>query len=121
MFPSRRSILLAASIILVGTTQTVGREVCRPQLSFQQARFSDVQNLQRKWTAVLAVDASHCAVTSGRFDLKFIRLKETAPDLEFSEQFTWRSGEVEVSADFWQDEAVLKYSIGFIAPCVCRD
>jgi hypothetical protein len=80
-----------------------------------------VQNQQRKWTAVLGVDASRCAATSGRFDIKFIRLSETAPDLEFSEQFTWRQGQVEVSADFWQDEAVLKYSIGSVSSCVCRD
>ncbi len=33
--------------------------------------------------AVVSVDASHCATTSGRFAISFSRLKETAPDLEF--------------------------------------
>jgi hypothetical protein len=121
MRPSRRFILLAGSIVLLSATQSVGQQVCKPYLSFQEVRFSDVQNQKRKWTAVLSVDASRCAATSGRFDIKFIRLKETAPDLEFSEQFMWGPGQVEVSADFWQDEAVLKYSIDSIASCVCRD
>jgi hypothetical protein len=121
MYRSLQSILLAGSIVLFGATQTVGQPMCKPHLSFQEVRFSDVQNQQRKWTAVLGVDASHCTAASGRFDIKFIRLKENAPDREFSEQFTWRPGWIEVSADFWQDEAVREYSIGSIVSCACRD
>jgi hypothetical protein len=121
MYRSPQSILLAGSIVLFGATQTVGQQVCEPHLSFQEVRFSDVQNQQRKWTAVLGVDASRCTASSGRFDIKFIRLKETAPDLEFSEQFTWGPGRIEVSTDFWWDEAVLKYSIGSIGSCACRN
>ena len=117
---SRRSILLAASIVLLGATQTVGQPVCKPQLSVQAVRFSDPRDLQRTWTAVLDVDASRCAAKSGRFDIKFIRMKEIAPDLEFSEHFTWKPGALEVSVDFWQDEAVLRYSID-VEPCGCRE
>jgi hypothetical protein len=113
--------LLAGSIVLFGATQTVGQQACEPHLSFQEVRFSDVQNQQRRWTAVLGVDASRCVATSGRFDIKFTRLKEGAPDLEFSEQFKWRPGQLEVWTDFWQDEVVLKYSIDSIASCVCRE
>jgi hypothetical protein len=44
-----------------------------------------------------------------------------APDLPFTEQFTWSAGQIEVSVNFWADEAVLAYSIGAVAPCPCRD
>jgi hypothetical protein len=80
-----------------------------------------MRSLQRVWTARVDVDASRCATSSGRFDINFIRLKETAPDLPFTEQFTWRPGEIEVSVNFWTDEAVLEYLIGTIAACPCRD
>jgi hypothetical protein len=45
--------------------------------------------LHRKWTAAVSVDAATCAAAAGgRFDIVFIRLKETAPDLEFREHFS---------------------------------
>jgi hypothetical protein len=34
--------------------------------------------MERKWTAVLSVDASRCATTSGRFGIVFSRQKENA-------------------------------------------
>ena len=66
---------------------------------------------------MLAVDASHCVTTSGRFDITFVRMKENAPDLPFTETFTWRPGRIEVSLDFWWDEAVLDQWIGDITAC----
>jgi hypothetical protein len=41
--------------------------------------------------------------------------------MQFTKPFTWKAGQFEVTVDFWGDEAVLDYRIGFIAPCVCRD
>jgi hypothetical protein len=117
---SHRNVLLAGSIVLFSATQSLAQQICKPHLSLQAVRFSDVLNQQRKWRAVLGVDASDCAAASGRFDIKFIRLKEMTPDLQFTEQFTWRVGQVEVSVEFWADEAVLEYSIDHIAPCACR-
>jgi hypothetical protein len=117
---SHRSILLAGSIVLFSATQSLGQPTCKPHLSVQEVRFSEVLNQQRRWTAVLAVDASRCADASGRFDIKFIRLKEMTPDLPFTERFTWREGQVEVSVEFWADEAVHDYSISHVAPCACR-
>jgi hypothetical protein len=81
--------------------------------------------LQRTWTAALNVDASRCTVDSGRFDIHFIREKENAPELEFSETFTWQAGELgtgqfEASISLWIDEAVHDYRI-YAAPCTCRD
>lgn len=113
--------LFAAIALGFGITQTAAAQLCRPALTFKDVRFSEVRNLQRTWTAALAVDASQCASTSGRFDLAFTREKENAPDLEFVERFTWKPGRVEVAVDFWRDEAVLDYSIGYVEPCACRN
>jgi hypothetical protein len=120
MFQSHLCGLLAGLIAVCGATQAAGQSACKPVLTVKEVRFSQVRLLQRVWTALLAVDASRCATSSGRFDINFIRLKEMAPDLPFTEQFTWSPGEIEVSVNFWADEAVLAYSIGTIAPCTCR-
>jgi hypothetical protein len=113
--------LLAGLIAACGATQAVGQSACKPVFTVKEVRFSEVRLSQRVWTALLDVDASRCATSSGRFDINFIRLKEMAPDLPFTEQFTWSSGEIEVSVNFWEDEAVLAYSIGTVAACPCRD
>ena len=115
--------LLAGSIGLVGVTQSVGQQLCRPALAFKEVRFSKMKppTLERKWTAVLSVDASRCATTSGRFGVVFSRLKETGPDIDFQEQFMWKPDLVEVSVDFWADEAVEGYRLSNIAACPCRD
>jgi hypothetical protein len=72
------------------------------------------------------VDAARCAGTSGQFYIRFIREKENAMELEFSEPFTWQVGqlqtaEIEVAVDFWRDEAILDYSLAYVALCPCRD
>jgi hypothetical protein len=118
---SRFPLLLAIVTALLGTTRATGNTLCKPTLEFREVRFSEVRGQQRIWTAVLAADASHCATTSGRFNLNFVRLKEMAPDLLFTEQFTWRPGLFEVSVDFWLDEALLDYSTGYISACPCRN
>ena len=123
MRKSPLSILLAGIVTLFGVTQTFGQTSCKPVLTFKEVRFSDMRApaLQRVWAAHLAVDASRCTTTSGSFSINFIRLKEMAPDLPFTEQFTWHPGRVDVSVDFWADEAVLDYSIGNVDPCTCRN
>ncbi len=59
--------LLAGSIGLMSVTQAIGQQICRPALAFKQIRFSEMKppTLEREWTAVLSVDASRCATTSG--------------------------------------------------------
>jgi hypothetical protein len=115
--------LLAGSIGLVSVTQAVGQQTCRPALAFNEVRFSETRppTLERKWTAVLFVDASRCATTSGPFGIVFSRLKENGPEIEFREQFVWRPDSVEVSVDFWADEAVEGYWLNNVAACPCRD
>jgi hypothetical protein len=115
--------LLASGIGLVGEAQAAGQPACRPVLAIKQVRFSEMKppTLERTWTAVLAVDASRCATTSGRFEIVFSRAKEIGVDIEFREQFTWRPEAAEASVNFWADEAVEKYWLGNVAACPCGD
>jgi hypothetical protein len=112
---------LATALLLGVPTQTVAGMACKPVLSFQQVRFSEAQNQLRKWTGVLAVDASRCVATSGTFEIKFVRSKEVGLDLLFSERFQWSPGLTQVSLDFWWDEAVLDYWIGDVPSCACPE
>jgi hypothetical protein len=117
-------IPLAASSVLLSATPSHGEPICKPQLAVTNIRISELRNLERTWTAAVHVDASRCAVSSGRFDIRFVREKENAPKLEFVEPFTWRTGEagtgkIEASIDFWIDEAVPDYRID-AAACGCR-
>ena len=123
MYRSCIFALLAGSIGLVGVAQAAGHLTCRPALAFKEVRFSPMQppRMERKWSAILSVDASRCATTSGRFGIVFSRLQENGPDIDFQEQFTWKPALAEVSLDFWADEAVERYWLHNVVPCPCRD
>lgn len=118
---SYRSILLAVSVALLSATQAVAGKLCKPVLSLRDVRISEAREMHRTWTGALTADASPCSTTSGQFDVQFTRLKETAPDLQFMERFTWASGQSEVSLDFWWDEWLEDHRIVSIAPCPCRE
>jgi hypothetical protein len=120
MFQSVSSILLAGSVVL-GATHAIADDMCRPHLSFEQVRLSEIKNQERIWSATLNADASSCAATSGRFVMNFIRLKEDAPDMPFTEELPWTAGKTEISVRFWQDESVLTYSIAHVPLCACSD
>src|SRR5262249_59471051 len=100
----------AAIVVGLAATQSLAAPLCTPDLAITRADLSDMRASQRIWTARIAVDASSCATTSGRFFIRFVRLKEVGPDLPFVEAFTWRPGVIEVSSVFAADEAVLQYS-----------
>jgi hypothetical protein len=114
--------LLAGAIGLIGVTPAAGQQTCRPALAFREVRFSPMQppTMERTWTAVLSVDASSCATTAGSFEIRFSRLKEIGPEIEFRERFLWRPPAVTVSVDFSADEAVEGYWLDNVAPCPCR-
>lgn len=115
--------LLAGSIGFVSVTQAVSEPMCKPVLAFKEVRFSEMQppTLERKWTALVSVDASRCAANSaGYFQIVFSRLKETGVEIEFREQFVWLPPSVKVGVDFWADEAVERYWLGNVTPCPCR-
>jgi len=114
--------ILAGAIGLAALTQAFGQPSCRPKLSFKDVVFSQMQppTMQRKWTAVVSVDASRCAAGSnGSFEIVFTRLQEFGPDTEFSDAFIWVAPEVTVSVSFAPTEAVQDYRIGRITPCTC--
>jgi hypothetical protein len=121
MYLSYTSGLLAWIIGLVSVTEVVGQQVCKPLLAFKDVQFSEMQppTMERKWTAVVSVDASRCATTSGRFAIVFSRLVEIGPEIEFRQQFIWRPPSVTVSVDFWADEAVESYWIDRVQACPC--
>jgi hypothetical protein len=114
--------VLAGAIALISVTQAFG-QACKPVLAFKQVQFSQWQppKMERKWTALLTVDASRCATTSGRFGILFSRQKENGPEVVFEERFAWKPASVEVSVDFWADEAVEGYWLNNVAPCPCAD
>src|SRR5262245_4509465 len=114
----RKSAVLAVVVGLLGVTPAAGQRVCRPNLSFKEVRFSEMQppTLERKWSAIVGVDASRCAAnSSGYFEIVFRRLKEIGVEIEFREEFIWmefqRPPAVNVEVDFWADEAVERYWI----------
>jgi hypothetical protein len=121
MYRLRIAWFLACSIGLIGITQAVGQQTCKPTLVFEEVRFSAMQppTLERRWTATVSVDASHCTTTAGYFKIGFSRLKETGPEIEFREQFIWSSPSVKVGVEFWADEAVETYWIDSVQPCPC--
>ena len=117
---SRPFILLAASLALSSAPQVAVAQFCKPLLSLRDVRISEAREMHRTWTGVVMADASPCSTTSGQFDIEFTRLKEIAPDLQFTERFTWISGQSELSVDFWWDEWLENSRIISIAPCPCR-
>jgi hypothetical protein len=121
MHLSRRSIWLAASLVLLGAAPAAAGPGCKPALSLSEARTSDARGMQRTWTAVLTADAARCAVASGQFEIQFTRLKEYSLDLDFAESFTWSAGRTVVSIDIWWDEWLEEHRIGRIATCPCRE
>ena len=122
MHRSRISGFLAGIIGLVGVTQAVGQEPCRPALAVKDVQFSQMQPPTRKrtWTAVVSIDASHRAANArGIFEIVFTRLKENGPELDFRERFEWQPPAVNVAIDFAAYEAVQSYRIDNVTPCAC--
>ena len=115
---------LAGATGLIGATTATGQGLCKPALSVNDVQFSPINpaTLARNWTAVVSVDASQCKANfRGTFDIVFTRLSETAPDMEFREPLIWTPPSVNVSVRFGRDEAVGRYWIDNVSPCICRD
>jgi hypothetical protein len=117
------SRILIIALLGAGLAPAIAAPLCKPVLAFKDARFSPMQpeTMERVWLATLSVNASRCATTAGRFEIFFSRLKENAPEIDFTEAFTWKPESVEVSVNFWADEAVEDYRLHNIAACPCRE
>ena len=125
-FNTTRPYGAAASIIAVlafaCATRAMEQDTCRPTLAISDVHFTEMQppRLSRTWSAVVSVDASHCAAkATGTFEIVFVREKETGPDLEFRERFVWHAPSVKVQVDFAADEAVQSYRIDTVTACDC--
>lgn len=112
--------MLATAGVLLWATPLAASPACQPSLTVKEANFSTVINLRRYWSATVLVDASQCAKRTGLFALGFVRGAENAPELEFLEPFIWHAGETKVRVEFWADEAVDRYWLADVAPCLCR-
>jgi len=112
---------LAAAIAVSGTSFVAAGPVCKPKLTVKDIKFAEVQRetQERRWTAIVAADASRCATTAGYFDLGVVRQKENGVELEFREQFIWSAPTVTIGIDFWSDEAVEDYWIDSVQACPC--
>jgi hypothetical protein len=116
-------VSLAAPVFLhLSTVSAWSQLTCKPLLSFRgvEKRAVSMQISPWKWSATIAANTAHCATQSGIFEIDFVRTKENAPDLQFTEKFRWQAEEFRISMELNPDESILEFRIGFIAPCVCR-
>jgi hypothetical protein len=114
--------LVLSALALASVAQAAGHAVCRPKLAVTGIQFSQMTppTMERKWSAIVTVDASRCAANaSGYFDLGITRQKESGYELDFREQFVWLAPSVKIGVDFSADEAVERYWIENITPCTC--
>jgi hypothetical protein len=120
MIKSFRSIAFAILCACLSMENAAAQPVCKPVLTVKNVSFSPMYNWIRSWAATIDVDASKCATSSGLYSIRFVRLSEDAPDLEFTEPLIWRSGQIKVFVDFAAGESVQDYRIDDIATCPCR-
>lgn len=115
--------LLACSFIWLAAASSQSAITCKPVLSLRNVREIRTSSTPQPWTwkATVVADRTHCATGSGAFEIDFIRIKEYAPDMQFTEKFRWTPGQFDVSIELAADESVLDYRLGFISPCVCRE
>jgi hypothetical protein len=122
--PYRVAASTIAALAFVCAAPAMGQDksgdTCRPTLAISDVHFTEMQppTLSRTWSAVVSVDAAHCAAkATGTFEIVFVREKETAPDLAFRERFVWSAPSVKVQVDFAADEAVQSYRIDNVTAC----
>jgi hypothetical protein len=116
--------LVASAVAVASVAQAADQAVCRPKLAVTGIQFSEMTppTMERRWTAIVTVDASRCAANaSGYFDLGITRQKESGYELDFREQFIWLAPSVKIGVDFAADEAVETYWIENVTPCRCAD
>lgn len=121
----RSALAFAAAgfIANMAATGALAAVTCKPILSVKNVREVRTSMFPQPWTwrATIHADRTFCATQAGSFEIDFVRIKEYAPDLQFTEKFQWVTGQFDVAIDLVADEAILDYRIGFIAPCVCRE
>lgn len=129
-FTLRQTTLAKAAGALVllgglafGETVSAAALACKPLLSFKNVREIRPANTLVApwvWKASVVADVGFCASRSGDFEIDFVRIKENSADLQFTENYKWRTGQFDVSIELAADESILEYRLGFVGPCVCR-
>src|SRR4051812_50017416 len=122
MYRSLVSCVVASAVGMTTIVPVGGQPVCRPELAVTDVRFSEMipPALERKWTAIVSVDAARCQPnSSGYFEIVFTRLSEFGPDLEFKERYTWRPPAVEGGIKFLTKEGGEDFRVEDMTPCVC--
>lgn len=112
----------AAVVAAVVAAPAVAQRPCLPGLVVKQSGMAEPRGSGREriWSALVSVDASACTASAGgSFRLALLRLKENAPDLQFSEDFQWQAPAVRVEVPFASDEAVAGAWIESVTPCAC--
>jgi hypothetical protein len=111
-----------AGLLVVTASDALPAIMCKPILLVRNVREIRGPSASQpwNWTATIVADASYCATRSGTFEIDFIRIKEYAPDVQFTEAYKWSPGRFKVAVELAADEAILTYRIGFVAPCVCQ-
>ena len=123
---SLRAILRCTALglfVAACATQATAGPVCKPHLAFRQVNFSPInyETMERRWSATLSVDASRCDTASGRFEILFLLMSETAPDNDLARAFTWAPGLIDVALDVTANEWIDGYWLQGIAACPCRE
>jgi hypothetical protein len=115
--------VLLACLCAAAATSASAAITCKPLLAIKNVREIRNSPVPQPWTwqATITADASYCATRSGQFEIDVIRIKEYAPDVQFTEKYRWSAGQFDVSIELTADEAIDDYRIGFVAPCVCRE
>jgi uncharacterized protein len=116
------SLVAAQAWPLINVTHATAQPLCRPALTIGDVKFSEwrLPAMERKWTAVVSVDASSCAAGSaGFFEVGFLRQLEGGMDEEFFERFAWSQPSVDIAVDFWANESVGRYWIQSVSVCPC--
>jgi hypothetical protein len=114
--------IAAIVLSLAAAGPALAQHTCKPTMAFTEAQYSPMKlpELERTWTVAFTVDASHCATDSGSFSILFTVWKENAPDIEFTETFSWKPDLNEISKELWVDEAVGAYRVIEVHSCPCR-
>lgn len=121
----RRALtLLLACLFASPAPASLAAITCKPILSITSVRVvrrpaTPVQPWI--WKATVFADTRYCATASGSFEIDFIRIKEYAPDVQFTEKYRWGPGQFDVTVELTVDEAIHEHRLGFIATCVCRE
>lgn len=106
------SLVVLASLLLGATSAFSQVVACRPLLStmtVREVRTPSQWPLPWRWHATIVADTSFCAVRSGNFEIDFVRIKEYAPDQQFTQTFRWSQDQFDISMELSPDEAILEF------------